>query len=183
MSILRLLPAHLLSCLLHLTPCLQRSRRTIWSATNHRWCAMRIALIRFTVCRFGQADVRPYAENILNALFRIIEQGDSPQAIAANDHLMKCTSFSSLLCPVLPSASNDKRDELTFTYTEQRLCESSSRLDKLSLRFTLPSFRTSRGSWRRSRRIPVIRNSITTLSRVSPLSFGRSFISSRQISF
>lgn len=51
--------------------------------------------------RFGQADVRPYADNILNALFRIIEQGDSPQAIAANDHLMKCLSLFPSLAIVI----------------------------------------------------------------------------------
>lgn len=39
---------------------------------------------------FGQADVRPYAEGILNALFQVIESGQTPQQVAANDHLMKC---------------------------------------------------------------------------------------------
>ncbi|GAA5913683.1 importin-alpha export receptor [Sporobolomyces salmoneus] len=38
---------------------------------------------------FGQADIRDHAEGILNALFKIIESGTSPQQIAANDNLMK----------------------------------------------------------------------------------------------
>lgn len=42
--------------------------------------------------RFNQADVRPYAENILMALFAKIEQGGTPEKIAENDYLMKCTS-------------------------------------------------------------------------------------------
>ncbi|SCZ88440.1 BZ3500_MvSof-1268-A1-R1_Chr2-1g04412 [Microbotryum saponariae] len=37
----------------------------------------------------GQADIRPYSENILNALFKVILRGETPQLIAANDHLMK----------------------------------------------------------------------------------------------
>jgi hypothetical protein len=41
-------------------------------------------------CSFGQADIRDHAEGILSALFTIIESGDSPQQIAANDNLMKC---------------------------------------------------------------------------------------------
>ena len=41
---------------------------------------------------FGQADIRPHAEGILNALFKVIESGQTPQQIAANDHLMKCES-------------------------------------------------------------------------------------------
>ncbi|SCV72042.1 BQ2448_4736 [Microbotryum intermedium] len=38
---------------------------------------------------FGQADIRSYSENILNALFKVILRGETPQLIAANDHLMK----------------------------------------------------------------------------------------------
>lgn len=43
-------------------------------------------------CRFGQADIRDHAEQILESLFRIIESGRNPQEIASNEHLMKCTS-------------------------------------------------------------------------------------------
>lgn len=42
--------------------------------------------------RFHQVDIGPYAMPILDALFRIIESGQTPQLIAANDHLMKCSS-------------------------------------------------------------------------------------------
>ncbi|KAM0791591.1 hypothetical protein ACM66B_006034 [Microbotryomycetes sp. NB124-2] len=38
---------------------------------------------------FTQADIGPHAEGILNALFKIIESGQTPQQIAANDTLMK----------------------------------------------------------------------------------------------
>jgi len=40
--------------------------------------------------RFTQADVRPFAENILMALFSNIEKGGTPEKIAENDYLMKC---------------------------------------------------------------------------------------------
>lgn len=39
---------------------------------------------------FNENDIRPYAENILLAIFTSIERGDSPQKIAENDYLMKC---------------------------------------------------------------------------------------------
>ncbi|WVQ82556.1 hypothetical protein IAT38_004685 [Cryptococcus sp. DSM 104549] len=39
---------------------------------------------------FTQADIRPYAENILMALFANIEKGGTPEKIAENDYLMKC---------------------------------------------------------------------------------------------
>ncbi|WVR05966.1 hypothetical protein IAU60_002994 [Kwoniella sp. DSM 27419] len=39
---------------------------------------------------FTQADVRPFAENILMALFANIERGGTPEKIAENDYLMKC---------------------------------------------------------------------------------------------
>ncbi len=39
---------------------------------------------------FNQADVRPFAENILMACFRNIEKGTTPEKIAENDYLMKC---------------------------------------------------------------------------------------------
>ncbi|KAK4047944.1 importin-alpha export receptor [Microbotryomycetes sp. JL221] len=38
---------------------------------------------------FGQADIAPYADGIINALLTIIESGQTPQQIAANDNLMK----------------------------------------------------------------------------------------------
>ncbi|OCF55372.1 importin-alpha export receptor [Kwoniella mangroviensis CBS 10435] len=39
---------------------------------------------------FTQVDVRPFAENILMALFTNIEKGGTPEKIAENDYLMKC---------------------------------------------------------------------------------------------
>ncbi|OXB34588.1 importin-alpha export receptor [Cryptococcus neoformans] len=39
---------------------------------------------------FTQADIRPFAENILMALFANIEKGGTPEKIAENDYLMKC---------------------------------------------------------------------------------------------
>lgn len=47
------------------------------------------------VIRFTQADIRPFAENILMALFANIEKGGTPEKIAENDYLMKCM-YSSL---------------------------------------------------------------------------------------
>ncbi|KAK4047158.1 importin-alpha export receptor [Microbotryomycetes sp. JL201] len=38
---------------------------------------------------FTQADIGPHAQGILDALFKIIESGQTPQQIAANDILMK----------------------------------------------------------------------------------------------
>lgn len=46
--------------------------------------------------RFTQADIRPFAENILMALFANIEKGGTPEKIAENDYLMKCM-YSSLV--------------------------------------------------------------------------------------
>lgn len=40
--------------------------------------------------RFTQADVQPFAENVLLALFANIEKGGTPEKIAENDYLMKC---------------------------------------------------------------------------------------------
>lgn len=44
-------------------------------------------------CRFSQDDVRPFAENILMALFSNVEKGGTPEKIAENDYLMKCKGF------------------------------------------------------------------------------------------
>lgn len=45
-----------------------------------------------SVRSFTQADIRPYAEGLLVALFTTIERGSTPEEIAKNDHLMKCKS-------------------------------------------------------------------------------------------
>lgn len=39
---------------------------------------------------FTPNDVQPFAENILMAMFRRIESGETPEKIAENDYLMKC---------------------------------------------------------------------------------------------
>ncbi|RXK37557.1 importin-alpha export receptor [Tremella mesenterica] len=39
---------------------------------------------------FTQADIRPFADSILTALFTNIERGGTPEKIAENDYLMKC---------------------------------------------------------------------------------------------
>ncbi|ELU39794.1 importin alpha re-exporter [Rhizoctonia solani AG-1 IA] len=41
---------------------------------------------------FAQADIHDFANDILSALFTVIESGGTPQKIAENDYLMKCTS-------------------------------------------------------------------------------------------
>lgn len=60
----------------------------------HTYAALTIERILFIKQKgsflFGQADIRPFAEPILIALFTMIESGQTPQLIAANDHLMKC---------------------------------------------------------------------------------------------
>lgn len=53
-----------------------------------------ILILAVLTNRFTQADVRPYAENILMALFANIEKGGTPEKIAENDYLMKCTLTS-----------------------------------------------------------------------------------------
>ncbi|CAD6568832.1 MAG: importin-alpha export receptor [Tremellales sp. Tagirdzhanova-0007] len=40
--------------------------------------------------QFNQSDIRPFAENILIALFTNIEKGGTPEKISENDYLMKC---------------------------------------------------------------------------------------------
>lgn len=59
----------------------------------HTYAAMTIERILFMkqdgALVFGQADVRPHAEHVLDALFAIIEKGQTPQQLAANDNLMK----------------------------------------------------------------------------------------------
>ncbi len=47
--------------------------------------------------RFTQADIRPFAENILMTLFAEIERGGTPEKIAENDYLMKCGLASVLV--------------------------------------------------------------------------------------
>ncbi|GAA5824131.1 hypothetical protein JCM5353_006154 [Sporobolomyces roseus] len=78
----------LLSVLPLLIPHLQNPAFVI-----HTYAALTIERILFIkqdgAFLFGQADIRDHAEGILNALFKIIETGTSPQQIAANDHLMK----------------------------------------------------------------------------------------------
>lgn len=39
---------------------------------------------------FTSADVKPFAENVLMAVFTNIERGGTPEKIAENDYLMKC---------------------------------------------------------------------------------------------
>ncbi|GAA5939353.1 importin-alpha export receptor [Sporobolomyces koalae] len=78
----------LLSVLPLLIPHLQNPAFVI-----HTYAALTIERILFIkqegAFLFGQADIRDHAEGILNALFKIIESGNSPQQIAANDNLMK----------------------------------------------------------------------------------------------
>ncbi|ORY84121.1 putative importin-alpha export receptor [Leucosporidium creatinivorum] len=78
----------LLSVLPLLTPHLENPSFVI-----HTYAAITIERILFIKQKgsflFGQADIRPHAEGILNALFKVIESGETPQQIAANDNLMK----------------------------------------------------------------------------------------------
>ncbi|GAA5958061.1 hypothetical protein JCM21900_003574 [Sporobolomyces salmonicolor] len=78
----------LLSVLPLLVPHLQNPGFVI-----HTYAAITIERILFIKQRgaflFGQADIHDHAEGILNALFKVIESGSTPQQIAANDHLMK----------------------------------------------------------------------------------------------
>nr|ASF90178.1 hypothetical protein SPAR07607 [Bartheletia paradoxa] len=39
---------------------------------------------------FEQADIRPFAESILVAIFQTIQSADTPEKVAENDHMMKC---------------------------------------------------------------------------------------------
>ncbi|KAK4706174.1 exportin-2 (importin alpha re-exporter), partial [Phenoliferia sp. Uapishka_3] len=78
----------LLSVLPLLVPHLQNPSFVI-----HTYAAITIERILFIkqngTFMFHQVDIGPYAAPILDALFRIIESGQTPQLIAANDHLMK----------------------------------------------------------------------------------------------
>ncbi|KAK9897295.1 putative importin-alpha export receptor [Cystobasidium minutum MCA 4210] len=60
----------------------------------HTYAAMTIERILFikqnNLLIFTQADIRPYAEGLLVALFNTIERGTTPEEIAKNDNLMKC---------------------------------------------------------------------------------------------
>ena len=49
-----------------------------------------VAVLPKADARFTQADVQPFAENVLLALFANIEKGGTPEKIAENDYLMKC---------------------------------------------------------------------------------------------
>lgn len=59
----------------------------------HTYAALTIERILFikqnNALVFGQADIKPYAESILDSIFKVVESGDSPQQVAANDNLMK----------------------------------------------------------------------------------------------
>lgn len=51
----------------------------------------RILFIRVNgQAQFSQADVRPFAQDILTALFGRIEAGQTPEKMAENDYLMRC---------------------------------------------------------------------------------------------
>ena len=55
--------------------------------------------------RFSQADIRPFAQDILMALFTNIERGQTPEKMAENDYLMRCEFrlTPDHLAPILPS--------------------------------------------------------------------------------
>jgi hypothetical protein len=43
-------------------------------------------------CRFGQGDIQEFTTDILTGLFvKIDGSGDTPEKIAENDYLMKCS--------------------------------------------------------------------------------------------
>lgn len=48
--------------------------------------------------RFSQADVHEFAPALIDALLRKVEQGSSPEKVAENDYLMKCTFKSIIVC-------------------------------------------------------------------------------------
>jgi hypothetical protein len=47
-------------------------------------------MLMFFFASFSQADVRPFAQDILMALFTNIERGQTPEKMAENDYLMRC---------------------------------------------------------------------------------------------
>ena len=77
-------------------------------STNVSWVSsspdVAHGLIAMFLTRFAQADIRPFAENVLVSLLKLIESGETPEKIAQNDYLMKCTSF--LAAPVKWRALN-----------------------------------------------------------------------------
>lgn len=47
---------------------------------------------------FSAADIAPYAENLLSQLFRLIEQGETPQKLSENDYLMRAVMRVIITC-------------------------------------------------------------------------------------
>ena len=47
-----------------------------------------IAIERLT-SKFSKADIKPYTQELLINLFRLIEAGTTPETLAENDYLMK----------------------------------------------------------------------------------------------
>ncbi|KAI5479889.1 importin-alpha export receptor [Pseudohyphozyma bogoriensis] len=81
----------------------------------HTYAAITIERILFIkegpAFMFTQVDIRPYAESILDALFKRIESGGTPQLIAANDQLMKSAmrviiTGRQALAPIYPTVLN-----------------------------------------------------------------------------
>jgi exportin-2 (importin alpha re-exporter) len=68
----------------------------------------RVLFIRINgQAQFSQADVRPFAQDILTALFGRIEAGETPEKMAENDYLMRCVmrvilTARQALTPVYP---------------------------------------------------------------------------------
>jgi exportin-2 (importin alpha re-exporter) len=54
--------------------------------------------------RFAQADIHDSALDLIDALLSRIEAARTPEKVAENDHLMKCTSYASM--PPAPSLLN-----------------------------------------------------------------------------
>jgi len=62
------------------------------------WARQPQPALTYGPCSFTSADVQPFAESILMALFRNIQSGATPEKLAENDYLMKCASLALAPC-------------------------------------------------------------------------------------
>lgn len=64
---------------------------------DHSYCTSTLLaemctnLINPYTLRFSQADVQDIAPHIINALLTKLEAGQTPQKVAENDYVMKCS--------------------------------------------------------------------------------------------
>ncbi|CAJ0644670.1 10953_t:CDS:10 [Entrophospora sp. SA101] len=71
----------------------QLLNHVVWESAVHTYAAITIdkmlTMRKDNAMLFSRADIKPYTQELLISLFRLIESGTTPQTLAENDYLMK----------------------------------------------------------------------------------------------